>query len=463
MQSNTDLQVLVSRLEALEASRGAAGAGPATTAPKARFRSFPQGWDIAVSKDGSAATCLQNVATILAQDTEWQGVLCYDLFRNSVVFRKPPPWFPEDAPAEERIGEALQNSDYSRLALWISRAYRLKPAANLCAEAATVVAERASFHPVRDYLRGLPKWDGTKRLSKWLRVYLGAAPDPTLPEEERKNAALYLERVGRWWMIAAVARVMRPGCKADAVLILEGAQGKGKSTALRILAGEWFADTPIEIGSVEGYISIRGRWIVELAELDSLSRTEANRAKAFFSSPVDVYRPKYGRDPQEYPRQCVFAGTTNQGAYLHDETGGRRFWPVRCGFIDLEALRRDRDQLWAEALAAFDAEELWYPSGQEEIDACKTEQEERYQLDPWHDRIAGWLAGKEQVTIPEVLAEALKIEIGHWGRNEEGRVGKVLRFLRWERKKVRDGKKTRWAFLPPEGSDAAEDTPESEF
>jgi putative DNA primase/helicase len=165
----------------------------------------------------------------------------------------------------------------------------------------------------------------------------------------------YSRAVGSRWLISPVARIFRPGAKADCCLILEGPQGIRKSTALRTLAGEYFTDELADLGSKDAAMQTRGVWMIELSELDSLSHSEVARIKAFMSRTTDRFRPPYGMRLVESPRQCVFAGTVNHSTYLRDETGGRRFWPVTCGQIDIEALGRDRNQLWAEAKAGFDA------------------------------------------------------------------------------------------------------------
>jgi putative DNA primase/helicase len=437
-------------------------AGP--TVVHSRYKKIPQGWDIANNDQGFPATCTQNAVTILTNDPAWQGVLGWDEFQAAIVFKKAPPFYEEDAASTPtQPGDVLMDEDYTRIALWLSRTYRLKFSSKLIAEAVSVVARRTTYHPVREYLKGL-KWDGTPRIHSWLATYLGAIPEAGTSRAERERLARYLSRAGLWWLLSAVARVFQPGCKADAVLILEGPQGKGKSTALKILAGAWFSDTPFDLGSKDGFLALRGRWIVELAELDALTRSEANRAKAFFSSPVDVYRPPYGREAREYPRQCVFAGTTNQAAYLLDETGGRRFWPVRVGRIDFDALRRDRDQLWAEAVASYKAGAIWHPSDEDEIDIFREQQDDRHQLDPWHERIAEWVVGRAHVEIPQILSGPLELEIGHWGQREQNRVVKVLRFLGWRKARLNlSGKKT-WVYVPEKptaGSPAS--APESEF
>ena len=218
------------------------------------------------------------------------------------------------------------------------------------------------------------------RIETWACRYLGA-------EDTAFNRS-----VGALWLISAVARIFRPGVKADHMLVLEGPQGARKSTALKILAGEdWFTDELPDLGSKDAAMHMQGVWIIEIAELDAIGKAEVSRIKAFLTRTTDRFRPPYGRYTIEVPRQCVFAGTVNPDTYLRDETGNRRFWPVRCGTIDIDALARDRDQLWAEAVARFRAGAIWWLDTPELIAAATAEQEKRYQADAWDDLIANWI------------------------------------------------------------------------
>src|ERR1019366_3150309 len=214
-------------------------------------------------------------------------------------------------------------------------------------QAVQTVAREHPFHPVRDYLNSL-KWDGVKRIDDWLGPYLGADPSD------------YVRGVGSKWLIGAVARIREPGCKNDTCLILEGEQGTLKSTALRTLTDPWFTDDIAELGTKDSALQLRGVWLIELSELASMHPSEISRTKAFMSRNTDRFRPPFGRRPIEVPRECFFAGTVNQSAYLRDETGGRRFWPVKRGAINIAELRRDRDQLWAEAVHQYGAGPSWW-------------------------------------------------------------------------------------------------------
>jgi putative DNA primase/helicase len=273
-------------------------------------------------------------------------------------------------------------------------------------------------------------------------------------------------------MISAVARIMRPGAKVDHMLILEGPQGAKKSSALKVLAGEpWFTGELAEIGSKDAAQQMRGIWIIEIAELDAISRAEVSRIKAFLTRTTDRYRPPYERYVIEVPRQCVFAGSVNPDTYLRDETGNRRFWPLRCGSIDLNALRRDRDQLWAEAVARYREGAIWWLDEPELIASAKAEQDQRYQADAWDSRIDRWLtferrrinhgyAGYEDwrdgevertsplsdVSVGEILEGALGIEPARWTKADQMRVGAYLKIRRWKRYQARRDSVREWRY-----------------
>ncbi|MDO9007476.1 MAG: VapE family protein [Thiobacillus sp.] len=247
-------------------------------------------------------------------------------------------------------------------------------------ESLLTLARENPVHPVRDYLTGLT-WDGVPRIDRLLVTYARALD----------NA--YVHAIGAKALIAAVRRVRQPGCKFDNVVVLEGDQGCGKSSFVKSLSPnvDWFSDSPIgNTESKDAPLSLQGRWIIELGEMSVLSKSGVEALKAFVSSSIDHVRRPYGRLHEELRRQCIFIGTTNQGTYLKDQTGNRRFWPVKVGTIDLNALVADRDQLWAEAACReASGESLFLP--QELWDVATVEQEERVADDPWVDIVCAYL------------------------------------------------------------------------
>jgi putative DNA primase/helicase len=240
--------------------------------------------------------------------------------------------------------------------------------------------------------------------------------------------------------------VYRPGCKADSCLTLEGPQGKGKSRAARILGGEWFTDEMADIGSKDSAMQALGVWIVELAELTAVKRSEKERVKAFITRQFDRFRPPYGKHVIQVPRQCVFLATTNDFEWNNDETGARRFWPVRCGEIDLDTLGRDRDQLWAEALDRYRHGAPWWLEGEDLILSATTEQCDRYDADPWQASIEEWAETKASVTMEKILADCLEKPRGTWTQSDKNRIARCLRALNWEKKRFREGKSLGWEY-----------------
>jgi predicted P-loop ATPase len=272
------------------------------------------------------------------------------------------------------------------------------------------------------------------------------------------ETSAYAQAVGRRFLIAAVARIYRPGCKADCALILEGEQGTWKSTALKTLTEPWFTDEIADFGSKDAAEQTVGVWLVELAELGSLSRPEVGKIKAFMSRSTDRFRPAYGRRVTEFPRQCVFAGTVNDDDYLRDETGGRRFWPIKCGTIEIAKLANSRDQRWAEATEAYRRGEPWWLDTDQLKRAASEQQAARYQGDPWDCEIRQYIeptneAGepiteetKESVSVGEILTKVLQIEKGRWSQQDQNRVARCLKSMGWVRYQERDGAKRSWRY-----------------
>lgn len=292
-------------------------------------------------------------------------------------------------------------------------------------EACLTLARQHSFNPVADYLDSL-EWDGEARIGTWLSDYLGADSDD------------FAHAIGRIVLVAAVRRARQPGCKFDNVLILEGEQGTGKSTALKVLGGEWFSDAELgRVDSKEAPQILQGVWIHELGELTALSRIESEALKGFVSRVEDRYRAPYERVPRSVPRRCIFIGTTNHAAYLSDQTGNRRFWPVRTGRIDLDALRRDSDQLWAEAVAAEAAGEPIELSHDLYRNASE-EQDQRLVADPWVDDITRYLDIHkcDRVHSRDLMEYALEIEPGRKNQAGAKRLRQVMAGLGWTYKKA---------------------------
>lgn len=391
---------------------------------------------------GAYLACLHNVAAILAHADEWRNKIAYDAFGGRIVKMAPPPYVDGTKPENEELGD-WTSADSSRAAIWISREYECPISTHLVEEAVQTVAERWVVHPVRDWLND-QKWDRKPRVDDFLIRVAGAEDAP------------YIRAITKNFFLSAVARVFKPGSKVDAMLILEGEQGVGKSSLFRILADDaWFFDSAFDPGSKDSYQILRRKWIVEWAELDGLTRAELSTVKAFVTSPVDTYRASYAKQATDVPRQCVFVGTINpDGAgYLNDPTGERRFWPVAVGKIDLKAVRDERAQLWAEAAFRYRQNEKWHLWGARLLAAAKKETAARRILDPWEADVRAWFKKNDRettgVATEELLGSAIKMPRDRRTRADQMRMARVLRVLGWSAvKRRKDGSRR---YFPDEG------------
>lgn len=374
----------------------------------------PPAWRdrLQISSNGSIKNNIYNAMCAVRGMRPVCGRFYYDEFRSVVLLESDAPW-------GSLAGAAWTEEDDVHFSEFVQGAgIGITP--DILRPALDTVAREHPRHDLRDWLSSL-QWDGRMRIHEWLTYFLGVD----------KNA--YTEAVGRAWLISAVARVMRPGCKADHMLILDGPQGAGKSTAVRTLAGvQYFTDEIAEFGSKDASMSVAGAWIVEVSELAAFGTAAMERVKAFVTRQVDRFRPPYGKRIITQPRQCVFVGTSNNTEF-RDPTGNRRFWPVTVSAIDIDALRREREQIWAEAVAAYHRGEQWWLTDPCVISAAVNVQRDRMQGDPWDDVIAEWLLGKVDVSIPEILEGAIKLSTEKWSRREEMRVSDHLKARGWVR------------------------------
>jgi predicted P-loop ATPase len=269
-----------------------------------------------------------------------------------------------------------------------------------------------------------------------------------------------------------VARVYRPGCQSDHMVVLEGEQGIKKSSALREIGGPWFAEQHEAVTGRGFFEVLQGKLLIEISELDAFSRADVTKVKQVITCTNDRFRESYGRHAKDHPRQCVFVGTTNKDDWNRDETGARRFWPIGCkGEIDLDAIRANREQFFAEAVHRFKAGETWWEMPSQET---QVQQNRRYVPPAWIDPIERYIVNESindgggfrwmqrpkpltELSVSEVLQFALNIPESQWTKANEMRVAETLRYLRWTKKDVRrDGKVLKRWLLLPEGGDGAE-------
>ena len=363
----------------------------------------------------------QNIRVALAK----LGVLLsLDSFANTYLVEGLPGFGPK-----------LDDGAVRRLWFLLQERFGFQPQKDFFWEAVLDLAARNATHPVNDYLARL-KWDGHRRLDTWLSQYGGAVDTP------------FVRAVGAITLIAAVRRVRDPGTKFDEMLVLEGDQGAGKSSALAILAvkPDWFSDAcPFNAEGREVIEALSGRWLVEAGELAGFRKAASERVKSFLSRTADHGRAAYGRITQSVRRQSVIIGTTNSTAYLNDGTGNRRFWPVRVERFDLEALTRDRDQLWAEAAAREEAGESTRLAAELWADAA-AEQDNRRVEDPVVAALETALGNSTGRIRANDIWELLDVPMAQ-RQSMASTVGKAMQELGWQRRKSRfGGPRPEWAY-----------------
>jgi predicted P-loop ATPase len=393
---------------------------------------------LACDRYGTPLATASNVLIALRQAPEWKGVLALDQFHQRSFFVKQPPW-----PTTRTMPKPFEDADEARCLVWMQE--NGMPACRMEAvhQALAVVIDDRPFHPIRDFLDAR-RWDGKPRLATWLTVYLGVEPIEN-----------YTGPIGTCWMISAVARIYQPGCPAKYCIILEGPQDLGKSTALEILAGEYYTDDIAELGTKDASMQVGNAWIVELSELASVHKARVEATKAFMSRKTDHFRKPFGRHVIDQERQSVLAATVNpdDGEYLPDQTGNVRFWPVFCTAIDLESLRRDRDQLWAEAVHRYKNGEKWHIEDEDALTIAREQQEARTHVDSWTDIVAQYLrdnAYRHAVTTTHILSKVLFIHSKDHDKPKQSRIAIIMvRVLGWRRRKIGS---RRW-FVHPDFPD----------
>lgn len=356
--------------------------------------------------NGAATTGAPSHLDVVRQCDDWRLPVAHDVFADRLMVTGPMP-----GERSERGGthpRPLTDRDYTIVRMQFN-GLGLKPGSEALREGLDFYARMNRYDPVTDWLDGL-QWDEVPRLDGWLSRYLGCADD----EWSRIAGAKFL--------ISMVARAYSPGHKVDTALVLEGAQGVGKSTALRTLAGDaHFGDQLPNLSDKEGLAYIQGLWLVEISELAAMRRGEVEDIKTFIAARFDRYRAPYGRLVDEHPRRCVFAATTNESTYLKDPTGDRRWWPVTCGTIDNTALAADRAQLFGEAVARYRAGEAWWLDPAQNALAL-VEQAKRRKVSAWFASVAAVCAEAEahdtaeqrRVTMSSVFLRA-KLPISDLG------------------------------------------------
>jgi len=377
---------------------------------------------------------LNSALTILETDPQMQGKIWYDEFLARFLTGDPP--------------REWTDADDLQIQLYMQRASRIhKIGREAVCGALHLIAHRNRKNCVKDWLNSL-KWDKTPRVEMMFSDHFGAA-----------NTA-YTQAVSKNFWVSMVARVFQPGSQVDTMIVLEGPQGTMKSSALRVIGGDWFTEQHESAMNPKAFAEIiQGKLLIEISEMDSFVRAEMTKVKQVITCVSDRFREPWAKHASDHPRQCIFAGTTNRDDWNRDETGARRFWPIKCnGMIDLEALKRNRTQYFAEAVALYKAKASWWITPEEET---KREQDSRYHADVWaetitwfvtHDKFGDeWIERTEKIpaiTIDTLLSEAVQVKRDRWTRSEQMRVAGILKRLGYTRKQKNDGS---WHYVLRDG------------
>lgn len=343
----------------------------------------PDEWKdrLKLTEKGTLAALIENVVLILQNDPNLRGAVALNEMEHNIVATRNLPW------REIKGQSQWVDADDAALRFYLERSYGISSKDKIF-DAVNVVAGENAFHPVRDYLDGCT-WDGVPRVETLLVDYLGA----------EDNA--YTRAVTRKTLTAAVARIYRPGCKFDYMLTLRGRQGLGKSALIAKLGGEWFSDTFSTIQGKEAYEQVLGVWLMEVGELAGMRKAEAETIKLYISKQADRFRPAYGRRLQEFPRQCIFVGTTNETEFLRDTTGNRRFWVVDTPNEPTRDMWQELTPatvrlVWGEAVELYKrGESLYLPK---ELEAVAREVQSSYEED---NPRAGLVAEYLERLLPE--------------------------------------------------------------
>jgi hypothetical protein len=376
----------------------------------------PATWQrLRLGPDNRPVDSVANVMHVLSAP-EWARRLSYDTFSLDVLLD----------------GKALPEEQAPRIAVALSDTYGLETSTPRIIECVRSVAVSASTHPVQEWLRGL-RWDGVERVRSL--AWAGFGVVQKVPEPWQ---TALLEEIGVKFLVSMVARALRPGCKMDTMLVLTGPQGAFKSTALERLVPNpaWFGRTKLDLMNKDSFMALRGKWLFEMAELSSMKKVEAAVSKGWLSNDKDTYRAPYARRSDDHPRQTVVPGTDNEGEFLVDATGHRRYWPVPTGGCFPEWVAEHREMLFAEAVRLFDTGTTWWFDEQSEMAEHLRRWSSPYvATHPWTETVVSWLrstAGSAQYrefTPVDVMTRALAMDVGDLNTQDQHIVVSILRQL----------------------------------
>lgn len=378
------------------------------------------------SEKGIRPGSIKNWRLYLQYHPDMKGRLAFNWFTDQTMMMKPFRW--EKSPKPRTMSE----HDGLAAIQWLEGMGLTPKNPKMILAIMSQIAMEYVFNPAQDYMRRLV-WDGESRLDTLMHKGLVSKDG-----DDGTELGRYVIAAGRAFMISAVARTMQPGCKVDTMLVLEGAQGIGKSTGMADLTPEieWFSDQlPHDVTTNDAKMLLATKMIVEMPEINPVRKSETNAMKQFLSAQNDEYRRPHAQFFTRKPRQCVFVGTTNESEYLADRTGNRRYWPVRLTGVDRVWLQENRDQLWAEAYAAYETGESWWLSDDVHMTAM-SQQAERVDDDVWLAVIGNWLRGdgynRRHVSTADVLTIALNMQIKDTDFRHKDRVRKCMLSLGYD-------------------------------
>ncbi|UWR04736.1 virulence-associated E family protein [Ruegeria conchae] len=348
---------------------------------------------------------VDNVANVVMYLTH--GGMIRDCFAHNELTHQNMLTAPIPESGIQDMGRAFTDEDITDVQTHIQKYTTLQRVSlDKVNQAVNKVCMLNRYDPLADYLRGLV-WDQKPRLDRWLFDLLKIDPNPPTEMVDLERYIRYVQNVGRKWLISGVARAIMPGCKVDTSLIIEGPQGIGKSSALAALVPDptWFGDSLPAFKGKESDQYLAGKWLIEIAELASVKKSEIEDMRAFLTRQTDDYRPPWGRHNRQYPRRLIFAGTTNREDYLRDMAGERRFWITRgTNKMDVNGVNAARDQLWAEAFHAFNDGEQWFFEDDDISQFATKIQQSRVARTAWADLLEPMIVGYSEISITEAFA-----------------------------------------------------------
>jgi predicted P-loop ATPase len=373
---------------------------------------------LATSSKGIPIYNEENVLRIFERDNFFKEFIWYDTFHKKYFTR----W--GDSSMNGHIRTWKDEVDFFRITSYLQRRWGMSKISTSQVTHSTI--EYANQHPKNeplDWIKSL-EWDGKERIETCLSDAFGVLP------------SRYTYGVSKNFFVAMAARIVDPGCKFDNMVVFEGKQETYKSTSLAILGGSWYASIRHQIGSPNFFNAIQGKWLVEIAEMDSFNVSQISAIKDFLSNPTDRFRLPYAKATEDFPRVCVFAGTTNERTFLGDKTGLRRFWTIATAGINLKYLRDNREQLFAEAYALYSKGTPWHIIDKKEHAEAA---EERRMQDPWEEIISGFIHDKSSfgVLSSEIMCDCLGIPKERQDMKQLNRLGKIMRFLGWDTRNQR--------------------------